>query len=149
MPVHQIYQGRCPWPKYLQHHPPWRPCTVQCQPTAHVNRLAKSKPRVSTRHFFVIKFLDWQFNWTVALMYIQCEFWGLNIKVMVFWGLLLCNLVDRYQWLRGTFSFHLQVSPECCYISSKVHHFPEGCNVNVYCFTIVLVNSAESLVCLK
>jgi hypothetical protein len=43
VPVHQVYQGRCPWPEYLQHHPPWRPYSFQCQPAAHVNRLAKNK----------------------------------------------------------------------------------------------------------
>lgn len=60
VPIHQVYQGRCPWPKYLQHHPPWRPCTVQCHPTAHYNRLAKSQSHFMRHYIMTEAFIRWQ-----------------------------------------------------------------------------------------
>jgi hypothetical protein len=74
VPVHQVYQGRCPWPEYLQHHPPWRPYSFQCQPAAHVNRLAKKQISLVTGHtMYWVRFhsssCDVSKNFTILLLY--------------------------------------------------------------------------------
>jgi hypothetical protein len=43
-------------------------------------------------------------------------------KVMVFWDVMSCNLIDRYQCFGGIWSFY-QVPPKLWYLSNNI---PEG-----------------------